>query len=74
MIWNISTIASFHFTDVLDIILKDVEDFDPQTWVYAVTLSVTVLAVLGLSVCIMLLRDHYLDMEEKRLKGNNFEF
>lgn len=72
MIWNISTIASFHFTDVLDIILKDVEDFDPQTWVYAVTLSVTVLAVLGLSVCIMLLRDHYLDMEEKRLKGNNF--
>lgn len=74
MIWNISTIASFHFTDVLDIILKDVEDFDPQTWVYAVTLSVTVLAVLGLSVCIMLLRDHYLDMEEKRLKGDNFEF
>lgn len=74
MIWNISTITSFHFTDVLDIILKDVEDFDPQTWVYAVTLSVTVLAVLGLSVCIMLLRDHYLDMEEKRLKGNNFEF
>lgn len=56
----------------MDIILKDTKDFDPKVWLYAVTLSVSAVLVLGLSMCFMLLRDHYLDMEEKRLKGNNY--
>lgn len=60
----------FRFTvDVLDIILKDVKDFDPQIWVYAVGISLSALVVLGLTLCILLLRDHYLDMEEKRMRG-----
>lgn len=55
----------------MDIILKDVKDFDPKVWLYAVTISVSAIVVLGLTMCVLLLRDHYLDMEEKRLKGNN---
>lgn len=41
-------------------------------WMYAVTISMGALVVLSLTVCILLLRDHYLDMEEKRLKGATF--
>lgn len=55
--------------DVLDIILKDVKDFDPKIWVYAAGISLSALVVLGLTVCILLLRDHYLEMEEKRMRG-----
>lgn len=58
----------------MDIILKDVEDFDPRYWIYAVGISVSALVVLGLTLCILLLRDHYLDMEEKRLRGKCFHF
>lgn len=65
----------FHLSiDVLDIILKDVKDFDPQIWVYAVGISVSALVILGLTMCILLLRDHYLEMEEKRMRGNNCFF
>lgn len=56
---------------MLDIILKDVKDFDPKIWVYAVGLSVSALVVLGFTMCILLLRDHYLDMEEKRIRGKS---
>lgn len=59
---------------VLDIILRDVKEFDPQIWMYAVTISLSALVILGLTTCIMLLRDHYLEMEEKRLKGKIFFF
>lgn len=55
--------------DVLDIILKDVKDFDPQIWVYAVTISVSALIALAFTVCVLLLRDHYLDLEERRARG-----
>lgn len=54
---------------MLDIILKDAKDFDPKTWLYAVSLSVSALIVLGLTMCILLLRDQYLEWEEKRLRG-----
>lgn len=57
------------FADVLDIILRDVKEFDPQMWMYAVTISISALVVLSLTVCILLFRDHYLDMQEKRRKG-----
>lgn len=53
----------------MDIILRDVKEFDPKMWMYAATISLSALVILGLTVCILLLRDHCLDMEEKRLKG-----
>lgn len=53
----------------MDIILKDVEDFDPRLWLYAVSISVSAVVILGLSVCVMLLRDHFLDLEIKRQQG-----
>lgn len=57
------------FLDVMDIILKDVDDFDPRLWLYAVSISVSAVVILGLSVCVMLLRDHFLDLEIKRQQG-----
>lgn len=65
----------FHFSiDVLDIILKDVKDFDPRYWMYAVGISLSALIALGFTLCVLLLRDHYLDMEEKRLRGKYLQF
>lgn len=61
------------FSDVLDIILRDARDFDPRTWVYAVGVSLSVLIALSLTLCILLLRDHYLDLQEKRAKGNSLD-
>lgn len=58
------------FADVLDIILRDVKDFDPRTWLYAVGLSVSALIALALTLCILFVRDHYLEMQEKRERGN----
>ncbi|XP_055297286.1 uncharacterized protein LOC129565929 [Sitodiplosis mosellana] len=63
-----TTLGQLSDESVLDIILKDVEGFDPKIWVYAVGLSMSALVVLGFTLCILLLRDHYLEMEEKRLR------
>ncbi|XP_031632087.1 uncharacterized protein LOC116346282 [Contarinia nasturtii] len=63
-----TTLSQLSDANILNIILKDVKDFDPTVWMYAVTLSVSALVVLGLTLCILLLRDHYLEMEEKRLR------
>lgn len=54
----------------MDIILKDIEDFDPHLWLYAVSISMSAVIVLGCTVCILLMRDHYLDMAVKRQQGN----
>lgn len=57
------------FAAIMEIILKDVEDFDPKIWIYAVTISLSALFVLGLTLCMLMLRDYYIEMEEKRLRG-----
>lgn len=57
------------YLDVMDIILKDIKDFDPHLWFYAVGISMSAVIVLGLTVCVLLLRDHYHDMEVKRQQG-----
>lgn len=69
-----TTLGQLSDVDMLDIILKDVKDFDPKIWMYAVGLSVGALVVLSFTTCILLLRDHYLEMEEKRLRGEYMQF
>lgn len=50
-------------------ILRNVQDFDPRIWVYAVSISMSALLVLGCTVCILLLRDHYDELERRRQQG-----
>lgn len=53
----------------MEIVLKDVKRFEPHLWIYAVSISMSAMIVLGFTVCILLLRDHYLELEVKRQQG-----
>lgn len=64
-----TTLSQLSDTDVFNIILKDVETFDPLIWVYAVSLSISAMFVLGFTVCILLLRDYYQELVLRRQQG-----
>lgn len=54
---------------MLRILLRDAKDFDTNTWVYAVSVVMGAMVILGLTVCILLIRDCY---EDDGLAGNFF--
>lgn len=64
-----TTLSQLSDTDVFNIILRDVKTFDPLIWVYAVGVSISAMFVLGFTVCILLLRDHYQELEVRRQRG-----
>lgn len=53
----------------MEIILKDVKSFDPRIWIYAVSVSMSAMVLLGCTVCLLLVRDHYEELEFKRQQG-----
>lgn len=57
------------FAELLEIVLKDVKDFDPRIWIYAVSISMSALIILGCTVCLLLLRDHYEELEWRLQQG-----
>lgn len=64
-----TTLSQLSDSDVFNIILKDVKTFDPLIWVYAVSISMSAMFVLGFTVCILLLCDHYQELELRRQQG-----
>lgn len=51
--------------------MKDVKDFDPRIWMYAVSVSMSAMVILSCTVCLLLYRDHYEEMELRRQQGLN---
>lgn len=47
--------------DVLRILMRDAKDFDVHVWFYAVGIVMGAMVLLGLTVCILLVRDCYED-------------
>lgn len=61
-----TTLAQISDEQLFEILLRDVKEFDPIIWTYAVSVSMTALLILGCTVCFMLLRDHFDELELKR--------
>lgn len=47
--------------ELLRILMRDAKDFDTLVWFYAVGVVMTAMVLLGLTVCILLVRDCYED-------------
>lgn len=67
-----TTLSQLTDEQLFEILLRDVKEFDPIVWTYAVSVSMTALIILGCTVCFMLLRDHLEELEIKRqLQGKS---
>lgn len=60
------------FAGLLEVILESVQEFDPRIWAYAVAISMSAFVILTCTVCLLLLRDHYMELEQRRQQGNSF--
>lgn len=47
--------------ELLRILMRDAKDFDTHVWFYAVGVVMGALVLLGLTVCLLLVRDWYED-------------
>lgn len=54
-------ICCFICLELLRILMRDAKDFDTLVWFYAVGVVMTAMVILGLTVCILLVRDCYED-------------
>lgn len=54
-------IGTCSVADVLRILMRDAKDFDVHVWFYAVGIVMGAMVLLGLTVCILLVRDCYED-------------